>query len=39
MAKVPLYLENMEKGEYKLHFDTQDAGSDATVKFNMALQG
>jgi peptide/nickel transport system substrate-binding protein len=38
MAKVPLYLENMEKGEYKLHFDTQDAGSDATVKFNMAYK-
>ena len=38
MAKVPLYLENMEKGEYRLHFDTQDVGSDATVKFNMAYK-
>lgn len=25
MAKVPLYIENQEKGEYKLYFDTQDA--------------
>ncbi len=38
MAKVPLYLENQEKGGYKLHFDTQEAGADATVKFNMAYQ-
>ena len=38
MAKVPLYLENQEKGGYKLHFDTQEAGADATVKFNMSYQ-
>ena len=36
MAKVPLYIENQEEKGYKLHFDTQDAGSDATVKFNMS---
>ncbi len=38
MAKVPLYLEGQEKGGYKLHFDTQEAGADATVKFNMAYK-
>ncbi len=38
MAKVPLYIENQEKGGYKLHFDTQEAGADATLKFNMAYQ-
>ena len=38
MAKVPLYLENQEANGYKLHFDTQEAGADATVKFNMAYQ-
>jgi peptide/nickel transport system substrate-binding protein len=38
MAKVPLYLENQEKGGYKLHFDTQEAGADATVKFNMSYK-
>ena len=38
MAKVPLYLQNQEANEYKLHFDTQEAGADATVKFNMAYQ-
>ena len=36
MAKVPLYLENQEAGGYKLYFDTQEAGADATVKFNMS---
>ena len=36
MAKVPLYIENQEKGEYKLYFDTQDAGADAQMKVNMA---
>ena len=36
MAKVPLYLDNQEAGGYKLHFDTQEAGADATVKFNMS---
>ena len=36
MAKVPLYLDNEEAGGYKLYFDTQEAGADATVKFNMS---
>ena len=36
MSKVPLYLENQEEKGYKLHFDTQEVGSDATVKFNMS---
>ena len=36
MSKVPLYLDNQEAKGYKLHFDTQEVGSDATIKFNMS---
>ena len=35
MAKVPVFLENQEKGGYKLYFDTQEVGSDVALKFNM----
>ncbi|HJO80942.1 MAG TPA: ABC transporter substrate-binding protein, partial [SAR202 cluster bacterium] len=35
MAKVPVYIENQEKGDYTLYFDTQEVGSDVALKFNM----
>ena len=36
MAKVPVFLENQEKGDYKLYFDTQEVGSDVILSFNMS---
>jgi peptide/nickel transport system substrate-binding protein len=36
LAKVPVFLQNAEKGKYSLAFDPADAGCDACVKFNMS---
>jgi peptide/nickel transport system substrate-binding protein len=36
MAKVPLYIENQEKGGYQLYFDTQEVGSDVILSVNLS---
>lgn len=36
LAKVPVFLQNADKGKYTLAFDPADAGCDACVKFNMS---
>jgi peptide/nickel transport system substrate-binding protein len=39
MGKVPVYLENQEKGGYKLRLDPSNWGGDMIVKFNMSYDG
>ena len=38
MGKVPVYLENQEKGGYKLRLDPSNWGGDLIVKFNMSYE-
>ena len=38
MGKVPVYLENQEKGDYKLRLDPSNWGGDMIVKFNMSYE-
>jgi peptide/nickel transport system substrate-binding protein len=35
IQKIPVFLENQEKGQYKLHLDPGDYGGDMIMKFNM----
>jgi peptide/nickel transport system substrate-binding protein len=35
IQKIPVFLENEEKGEYKLYLDPGDYGGDMIIKFNM----
>jgi peptide/nickel transport system substrate-binding protein len=36
IQKIPVFLENEEKGQYKLYLDPGDYGGDMIVKFNMS---
>ncbi|MCC6176044.1 MAG: hypothetical protein IT305_12125, partial [Chloroflexi bacterium] len=35
-GKIPVFLENQEKGNYKLHLDPGDYGTDCVIKFNLS---
>jgi peptide/nickel transport system substrate-binding protein len=35
IQKIPVFLENQEKGQYKLYLDPGDYGGDMIIKFNM----
>jgi len=35
IGKVPVFLENQQRGGYKLYLDPADSGCDACLKFNM----
>jgi peptide/nickel transport system substrate-binding protein len=36
IQKIPVFLENQEKGQYKLYLDPADYGGDMIIKFNMS---
>jgi peptide/nickel transport system substrate-binding protein len=39
IGKIPVFLENMEKGNYSLHLDPGAYGSDATLQVNHSYDG
>ena len=38
LAKLPVFLENAERGHYKVHLDPGFNGSDSELKFNFAYR-
>ena len=38
IQKVPVFIENQEKGQYKLYLDPGDYGSDMQVKINKSFE-
>jgi peptide/nickel transport system substrate-binding protein len=38
IGKLPVYLENQEKGNYKVYLDTGDYAGDCIIKFNMSYE-
>lgn len=36
IQKIPVFLENQDKGQYKLYLDPGDYGGDMIIKFNMS---
>src|SRR5437870_374134 len=38
LAKVPVFIENQQKGNYKLHLDPGDYGGDLIIKFNLSYE-
>jgi peptide/nickel transport system substrate-binding protein len=38
LQKLPVLLENQQKGGYKVYLDTGDYGSDMIIKFNMSYE-
>jgi peptide/nickel transport system substrate-binding protein len=38
LGKVPVILENQQRGGYKLHLDPGDYGGDMIVKFNLSYE-
>jgi peptide/nickel transport system substrate-binding protein len=39
MGKLPVFLENQQKGNYRIALDTGDYGSDCGLKFNLSFDG
>jgi peptide/nickel transport system substrate-binding protein len=39
LSKLPVFLENQQRGGYKVHLDPADYGSDMAVFFNMSYEG
>ncbi len=39
LAKLPVFLENAERGGYKMHLDPAFNGSDSMLFFNLAYKG
>ena len=39
LSKLPVYLENQQKGNYTVHLDPAFNGSDITLHFGMAYEG
>jgi peptide/nickel transport system substrate-binding protein len=39
LAKLPVFLENAERGKYKIHLDPGFNGADSELKFNLAYRG
>src|SRR5215470_3580851 len=37
LGKLPVFLENQEKGNYKVYLDTGDYAGDCIIKFNRSL--
>jgi peptide/nickel transport system substrate-binding protein len=35
-GKIPVILENQQKGDYKLHLDPGDYGADCVIKYNLS---
>jgi peptide/nickel transport system substrate-binding protein len=38
LGKVPVFLENQQKGGYKLYLDPGDYGGDMIIKFNLSYE-
>lgn len=38
IQKIPVFIENEEKGEYKLYLDPGDYGADMQIKFNKSFE-
>src|SRR3954447_13214248 len=38
IGKLPVYLENQERGNYKVYLDTGDYAGDCIIKFNMSYE-
>jgi peptide/nickel transport system substrate-binding protein len=38
LGKLPVFLENQQKGAYKLHLDPGDYGGDMIIKFNLSYE-
>ena len=38
LGKLPVFLENQQKGGYKLHLDPGDYGGDMIIKFNLSYE-
>jgi peptide/nickel transport system substrate-binding protein len=38
LAKVPVFIENQQKGGYKLYLDPGDYGGDMVIKFNLSYE-
>jgi len=38
IGKLPVFLENQQRGNYKIHLDVADYGSDMIIKFNMSYE-
>ncbi len=39
IGKLPVFIENQQKGNYTLHLDPGDYGADAGIKFNLSFDG
>ncbi len=39
MGKLPVFLENQQKGNYKMALDIGDNGADCGLKFNLSFDG
>ena len=39
LGKLPVFLDNQEKGNYKVHLDPAQNGSDAAIMFNQSYDG
>jgi peptide/nickel transport system substrate-binding protein len=37
-GKIPVIIENQERGNYKLHLDPGDYGSDCSIRFNLSYE-
>jgi len=37
-GKIPVLLENQQKGNYKIYLDTGDYGSDCYIRFNLSYE-
>jgi peptide/nickel transport system substrate-binding protein len=37
-GKIPVLIENQERGNYKLHLDPGDYGSDCSIRFNLSYE-
>jgi peptide/nickel transport system substrate-binding protein len=38
LGKVPVFIENQQRGSYKLHLDPGDYGGDMIIKFNLSYE-
>jgi peptide/nickel transport system substrate-binding protein len=38
IGKLPVFLENQQKGNYKVHLDVADYGGDMVIKFNLSIE-
>jgi peptide/nickel transport system substrate-binding protein len=38
IGKLPVFLENQQKGNYKVYLDVGDYGGDMVIKFNLSIE-